>query len=243
MAVDFDALADATVRIISGQSSGSGFHFLRPEIIVTADHVVEDDRNAVEAIAEDGTSWSLRCRAHSPPTDYDFAIFEIDGTAPTRKPLLPPDQPEVPSRGTDVALAGFPHGIPHLLVQRGIVAGPNADKGFYIDVPVNAGNSGGPAVDEASGLVLGVVTASRFLQGDELEKMSQAAQQIEQYFAGIAGQGSVGIMGMDFGQFAQQVGQSNRLLAKALELNANTGLGIAVGIEYIVDECRKHGLL
>jgi len=48
---------------------------------------------------------------------------------------------------------------------------------------------------------------------------------------------------MDFGSFARLVGESNLLLARALELNANTGLGIAVAIDYVVDECRDQGLL
>jgi len=155
-AADFETLADATVRIDCGGSSGSGFHFLRPEIIVTADHVVEGNRNAVETMTEDGSAWNLRYLAHSPESDYDFAIFEVDGKVPAnRTTLLPPDQPQLPSRGTDVGLAGFPHGIPDLLVQRGIVAGPNADQGFYVDAPVNAGNSGGPVIDTANGSVIG----------------------------------------------------------------------------------------
>jgi hypothetical protein len=72
--------------------------------------------------------------------------------------------------------------------------------------------------------------------------MATQAQQLREHFEAAAGAGSIKMLGMDFGSFARMVAASNMLLGRALELNANTGLGIALGIGYALDECRARGL-
>ena len=39
----YEDLANATVQVICGESSGSGFHFRREDIVVTNHHVVQQN--------------------------------------------------------------------------------------------------------------------------------------------------------------------------------------------------------
>lgn len=167
-----EQVASATVQIIADSARGSGFHFLRPEIIVTNHHVVED-AGSVTALTERGEVMELEELSFSPAHEEDYAIYRVSrGLQETRKALMPADNTSVPSRGTPVLFSGFPHGLEDLLVQSASVAGPASEDIFYIDGSVNGGNSGGPVVDE-SGALRGIVTQRRFLGGDDLEEMAR----------------------------------------------------------------------
>ncbi|MFZ2004339.1 MAG: hypothetical protein WAV02_04600, partial [Stellaceae bacterium] len=51
------------------------------------------------------------------------------------------------------------------------------------------------------------------------------------YLRSVSGHGSVSIMGVDFGSFAQVMAESLNLIQQAMISNANTGIGIVRAIE------------
>ncbi len=214
----YDDTAGATVRIACGSASGSGFHFHHPGILVTCYHVIEHAPDSAEAFTESGERWELDFVGGSEPERFDFAIYQVVGDAPNAPVLLPDTAGELPPRGIEVVFAGFPHGVPDLLLQRATVAGVESDETCYLDGSVNGGNSGGPIVDAASG---------KAVPGSEdLEAMAAEAQALYAACRGI--QGGAFVMGIDFGAFAQMVARTNLLLRQLLEANANTGIGLRI---------------
>lgn len=232
----FEELAAATVQVICGPGRGSGFRLLDPSVVVTNQHVVEAGPNQARARLENGYEYPLTYLGGSPVGEHDFAVFH--GALPAAAPLEPAS-PGV-TRGQAVAFAGFPHGIEDLLVQTATVAGPFEDKGFYIDGSINGGNSGGPIADVETGSVVGVITQRRFMGGEPLDAMAAQAQGLAQHCQSLRGGGSVSIMGINFGEFADMLAQANLLIRDLLLANANAGLGMAFDIAHAAEECRKH---
>lgn len=238
----FQDAANATVRIESGESRGSGFHFLRPNIIVTNQHVVANG-DPVQAVTENGIAMALRLLASSPSNQHDYALFEVKGDVPPDRTVLRAKIIRPFARGLDILFSGFPHGISHLLVQRAVVAGLVSDRAFYIDGSVNGGNSGGPIIDIADGAVVGIVTQRRFLGAQDLAELKNAAEQIRAHCTAIAGRATVKIMGIDFGGFSQLMAEGMLLIREVLEANANSGIGIGFSIEYVHDKCAELGIV
>lgn len=238
----FKSLADATLRIESGCSAGSGFHFIRPDIVVTNNHVVEGTGAPVVAITERGLRFPLELLASSPTDQHDFAVYQIKRDVPADREVLRP-KPIVPvERGLEVLFSGFPHGLPHLLVHRAVISGSVTDTAFYLDGSVNGGNSGGPIVDAKDGMVIGIVTQRRFLGGANLEGLRAQAEQIRCHCQALAGQVSVSIMGIDFSEFSRLMAEGMLLMKEVLEANANSGIGIGFSIEFVAKRCAQLGI-
>ena len=238
-------LADATFRIECGNSSGSGFSFRQLNIIVTNYHVVNlhHTRNLPAfAITDDNQRISLQLLGFSTEDKYDFAIFRAESPIPNGRHFLVPKIYMPPDTGMDIIFSGFPHGIRDLLVHKAIVSGPFQHIGFYVDGSVNGGNSGGPIVEKKSGNVIGIVTQRRFLGIIELEGLRKEVFQLSKHLKAIEGQGSVAIMGIDFGSFAKMMGQSLIIIDQVLLANANSGIGIGFNIDYVNQEFDRLGL-
>jgi hypothetical protein len=238
----FRSTANATVCIENGRSRGSGFHFLRPEIIVTNRHVIVDPAVAIMAVTEDGVRLELELIDESSPTEHDFAILRSRSAPAAGRSVLRPKTVRPFERGMDVLFAGFPHGIPHLLVQRAVVCGLVSDHVFYLDGSVNGGNSGGPIVDSSDGKVVGVVTQRRFLGAEDLAQLSAQAEKVRGHCQAIAGRGRVEIMGINFGAFSQLMAEGMLLVREALAANANTGIGIGFSIAFAEAACQRLGV-
>ena len=240
----YNCLANATVAIECGTARGSGFHFIKPELIVTNYHVVQghiDQGIPTYAITKDNHKFDLQLLGSSPADAFDFAIFRIDGKISEDRQFLTPKVVDKIEIGMELVFAGFPHGIPDLLVQRAIVAGFFDAEKFYIDGSVNGGNSGGPIVDLFDGSLVGIVTQRRFLGGPELDELKAAAKQIQDHCQRVASVGNVQIMGIDFGSFSSLMSDAMLLIKKVLEANANTGIGIGYSSKFVKDECEKLG--
>ncbi|RMD48007.1 MAG: serine protease, partial [Ignavibacteria bacterium] len=242
----FQNIANATVRIECGSSRGSGFHFLRPDIVVTNHHVVAAHAGSgvpARAVTEQGQVMNLTLLISSPTDEHDFAVFQVNGSLPEGRYALQPRIPDSFDRGTEIVFSGFPHGIPHLLVQSAIISGRVNDSVFYIDGSVNGGNSGGPIIDRSDGAVIGIVTQRRFLGAQDLRQLAETANQLRDHCQRIAqGGGSVQIMGIDFGGFSRLMAEAMLLIGETLEANANTGIGIGFSIAFIFDACQKQGI-
>jgi hypothetical protein len=240
-----DSAASATLRIEHGDSRGSGFHFVNPVTVITNYHVIsgaEKGGNAIKGITERGDIFDLELVAFSPANQRDYAVLRVRGGIPAGRSALKPKILKPLPRGIDVLFAGFPHGIPHLLVQRAVVAGLITPEIFYIDGSVNGGNSGGPIIDAEDGAVIGVVTQRRFLGAPDLEALRKAAKRIQDHCDAIADRGSVQIMGIDFGGFSKLMAQGMILIQEVLEANANTGIGIGYAIEFAAARCAELGI-
>ena len=242
----FQNAADATVRIECGSSRGSGFHFIRPDIVVTNHHVVSEHEASsvpVTAVTEDGHQLNLTLLTSSPADQHDFAVFKVKGSVPGRRYVLQPRVPKSFERGTKIIFAGFPHGIPDLLVQSAIISGQLNDSVFYIDGSVNGGNSGGPIIDCSDGAVIGIVTQRRFLGAQDLRQLSQTADQLRRHCHQIAQSGGgVAIMGIDFGGFSRLMAEAMLLIGDTLEANANAGIGIGFSIVFVANSCEEQGI-
>ncbi|WP_020674486.1 S1 family peptidase [Geopsychrobacter electrodiphilus] len=238
-------LADSIFRIVCGQSSGSGFSFRSDAIVITNHHVIEAHLVAgqpIIAVTEGGQQFQTKLLSHSDKSQYDFAILEIRGPLPAGRNVLLPKPNQSTSRGERIAFAGFPHGIHDLLVHEAIISGPVNDHAFYIDGSVNGGNSGGPIVDVNTGGIIGIVTQRRFLGGQSLQQLGLQVSQLSQQCAGIANRGSVQIMGIDFGGFANMMAQGFGAMSQVIEANANSGIGIGFKIEFVNQEFERLGL-
>lgn len=237
----FQDAANSTVRIEAGNSRGSGFHFIRPNIIVTNHHVVANGA-PVQAVTEGGVVMPLRLLDSSPSNQYDYALFEVQGDVPQDRTVLQPKIINPFERGLEILFSGFPHGIPHLLIQSAVVAGLVSDRVFYIDGSVNGGNSGGPILDLSDGTVIGIVTQRRFLGSKNLADLRDAAEQIRIHCQAMVGRSSVQIMGIDFGGFSQLMAEGMLLIREVLEANANSGIGIGFSIDFVRDKCMSLGI-
>ena len=239
------SVSDATFRIECGPSSGSGFSYRHPRIVISNYHVIAPHltgASPIAAVTETGTHIPLRLLAHSLENQFDFAILEVQAPLPAGRHVLQPRVMTSVPRGVEVVFAGFPHGIPDLLVHEAIVSGPAQPQGFYIDGSVNGGNSGGPIVEKSSGDVIGIVTQRRFLGVIQLGQLRQGVGQLAQHCQAIAGKGQVVLMGVDFGKFAQMMAQGFMVIDQILQANANSGIGIGFRIEHVNQEYDRLGL-
>lgn len=242
----FEELARATLKINCGNSTGSGFHFLNEKIIITNCHVIIEavtKGQRITAVTEEKDIYELKLLSSSPPNEFDFAILQLAGEIERERIILQPKVQNYLERGTEICFSGYPHGIDDLLVHKAFISGPLANHAFYIDGSVNGGNSGGPIIDSADGTVIGIVTQRRFLGTIEARNIEQRSEELRQYCNSIAGRGSVQLMGIDFGQFAQLMAESFLLSQQIIQSNANTGIGIGFKIEYVVEECKRLNLI
>ena len=231
-----EELANATLRIVCGDSVGSGFHFRKKEIIITNHHVIEphfSQEVPITATTEQGEKFELKLLSHSPKNEFDYAILRSTTPINSQRTVLIPKVIPQLSRGSEILFSGFPHGIPDLLVHKAIVSAPINDVAFYIDGSINGGNSGGPIIDATDKTVIGIVTQRRFLGGPELDEIANKAKQLRAHCQQIAGRGRVVIMGINFGQFAALMSESTLLIEQVLKANANSGIGIGFRIEYV----------
>jgi hypothetical protein len=241
----YQDLANATLRIECGDSRGSGFHFLQPNIIITNYHVIADFHShaPIIAVTENEQRINLQLVTYSPVNEFDFAILTCEGALPSGRNVLHPKSLNSEVRGTEIAFSGFPHGIPHLIIQRAMISGQVNSVAFYIDGSVNGGNSGGPIVDFSDGKIIGIVTQRRFLGAQDLNQLQKAAKQLRNHCQQIAQTGSVRIMGIDFGGFSSLMAEAMLLIQEVLEANANTGIGIGYSIDFVAEKCKEAKLV
>lgn len=238
-------LADATFRIECDSSSGSGFSFRHESIVATNYHVIAPhmvNGSQIHVVTEAGVRIPAQLVGHSPENQYDFALLRLQAALPPGRQILQPKANVATPRGMATIFAGFPHGIHDLLVHEAVVSGPASPHSFYIDGSVNGGNSGGPIVEKATGELIGLVTQRRFLGVIQLGQLRQQVQQLAQHCQGVAGQGSVVIMGVNFSAFAQMMAQNFLVVDQLLQANANSGIGIGFSIQHINAEYSRLGM-
>ncbi len=132
-------------------------------LLITSSHVVEGAESVRLRV---GKAEPVAARVIADDPDVDLALLEATGLS---LPPLPVARTE-PGIGTDIAVVGYP--LADRLQSLGMGVQPSLSKGvlsaisqkeggsvLQVDVPVNPGNSGGPAFDWETGEVVGVVMA------------------------------------------------------------------------------------
>lgn len=143
----------AVVMIEAGASRGTGF-FVRPDLIVTNDHVVAG-ASAVTVRLHDGSGRAAR--VERTVADVDLALLRLSGAgSPT---VLPLGRSAGVRPGQEVIAIGSALGLQNT-VTRGIVSAQRRAGSVVLlqtDAAINPGNSGGPLLDR-QGVVVGVTT-------------------------------------------------------------------------------------
>jgi len=142
----------AVASIDTGSGRGSGF-FIRPDLVVTNNHVVEGQNSVTLRVG--GAQYTARVMTTSPAVD--LALLQVYnanpqqatlrlGTAATARP------------GEEVIAIGYALGALSNTVTRGIVSALRKAGSVTLiqtDAAINPGNSGGPLLDR-DGTVIGI---------------------------------------------------------------------------------------
>lgn len=152
---DLSKLLEATVVIHPTEvGTGSGFFISEDGLILTAAHVVEDQKSVR---VETKAGFTLNATVLRRNNDKDTALLKVDG----HNLACLNTAPSLPAVGTDLYAVGAPMGDElKFSVSKGIVSGiRNINDCDYIqtDTELNPGNSGGPLVNSA-GQVVGLVS-------------------------------------------------------------------------------------
>ncbi|MGB7799822.1 S1 family peptidase [Buttiauxella sp.] len=233
-------LANATFQVIAGDSLGSGFSFMREDLVVTNLHVVASccDLLALRQI----NSVTVKTEANERiggqilhiDGDNDFAIMRLQSPLPAGRTVLQPSIGFTPTRGKKLIFAGYPHGLPQLLTNEGIISAPLDNGRFALDGMVNGGNSGGPIIDRETGEAVGIVTQRRYILPPDAQQLSNEVVQLRGYLAQTAQHMSVEVMGVNFGHMADMFSRSLQMVSEMMNHNANPGIGTGFSLDPIV---------
>jgi S1-C subfamily serine protease len=156
-------LSEATVTVLVGAGSGTGFIVNREGWIVTNAHVAAGILEGAEILVRYDNRRDRQARVVAVDAEHDLALLQARD-APVVRPLLLADSDRV-AVGQNVLAFGSPFGLEGTITQ-GIVSArrdvPSAGGGtirnaIQTDAAMNPGNSGGPLVN-SRGDVIGVNT-------------------------------------------------------------------------------------
>jgi len=150
----YDALLDGVVTIGTADAFGSGFFVSADGLIVTNRHVVENEKTVSVRTRDGGVSLGQVIARNA---TKDLALVRVRSARISYLSLSPGGHA---GSGNEVIAIGTPEGL-DWSVSRGIVSAVRRTRSRLLiqtDAAVNMGNSGGPLIDLASGLVIGVNT-------------------------------------------------------------------------------------
>ena len=143
----------AVASIDAGNSRGSGF-FVRPDLVVTNNHVIEGQSSVT--LQAGGNKYTARVMSASPA--IDLALLQVYNANP-RQPTLRLGTAASARPGEEVIAIGYALGALSNTVTRGIVSAVRETQNnvtlIQTDAAINPGNSGGPLLDR-SGTVIGI---------------------------------------------------------------------------------------
>ncbi len=238
-------LANATFQVIAGDECGSGFSFLRDDIVVTNCHVVmplldvANKKTLGPAILVTESGQRLQAQIKKVDLNDDFAVMQLSESLPSGRVVLQPATDFIPTRGLKLIFAGYPHGYEELLTSEAIISAPLVAGKFAIDGMVNGGNSGGPIIDAESGLVIGLITRRRYPGGEKAKQLHEEASELRSYLEHVSQDTSVTIMGVDFGKLTDMFGRSLQVITELMKLNANPGIGIGYPIHPVSEAAKQ----
>ena len=143
----------AVASIDAGNSRGSGF-FVRPDLVVTNNHVIEGQSSVT--LQAGGNKYTARVMSASPA--IDLALLQVFNPNP-QQPTLRLGSAASARPGEEVIAIGYALGALSNTVTRGIVSAVRQTQNnvtlIQTDAAINPGNSGGPLLDR-SGTVIGI---------------------------------------------------------------------------------------
>jgi len=252
MIIRHQRVVNATVRIeVAGIPKGTGF-VAASDLIVTNYHVVKAiRRNAQGGISANiaqnitvrllgGTVLSakpLRGSESSQLSKYigkDYVLLKVNeiNLKPLQLGTLGDALP-----GSSIYIAGYPFGVDQPIVTKGMLSTKWKAPGYlgvgdkrnvaWLDVSMNAGNSGGPVIifgdTPEKDKVIGIATFN-------LNPFAQRAGELATFARQTRERGSVSVMGINIGGFAELVGNALR--------ENSLGVGGCVAIEYVKEDLK-----
>ncbi|WP_130734937.1 trypsin-like peptidase domain-containing protein [Flavobacterium sp. J27] len=160
-----DTLKNATFKILTSSSTGSGFYFKNEDVIITNHHVVQGYKKVA---IEDVNQNRVIANVILINPDIDIAVLKTETPLLIDPSFSINDSLHVSTRQKVYAL-GYPFGMPFTITE-GIVSNPeqhmNGKHFVQTDAAINPGNSGGPLVTE-DGILVGV-NSSKFNNADNM---------------------------------------------------------------------------
>lgn len=169
----------ALVFVLNGKgevtSKGSGFVYIRGDILVTCNHVVEvKDISDIKVKFPEYDEF-IDAKVVIRDEEHDLALLKLTNTNPGGRPLVRASEDKI-KEGMPVVFSGFPLSLTNLTTHQGILSAIIKDVTgvtiYLIDGTVNAGNSGCPLMT-SEGQVIGVVNAKRRENSDILRRVEE----------------------------------------------------------------------
>ncbi len=252
MIIRHQRVINATVRIeVAGKPKGTGF-VVANDLIVTNYHVVQDiSSNAQGGLSakiaqkvtvrlSDGAVLSaipLRGSERSQLLKYigkDYVLLKVNEVN-----LRPLQLGELGNAlpGSSIYIAGYPFGVDQPIVTKGMLTTKweapgnlgigDSRKVAWLDVSMNAGNSGGPVIligdAPEKDHVIGIATFN-------LNPFAKRAGELATFARQTRERGTVSIMGINIVAFAELVGNALR--------ENSLGVGGCVAIEYVKEDLK-----
>ena len=150
-----EAYKDAVIQIATPYSIGTGFYLAEPDLIVTNEHVVKDNK---EVVIEGKGVTRMTCPVIYLDPMYDLAFIKAPKVHQFSNIYLNHQKSII--EGDTVLAVGHPFGLKYTATQ-GIISNiahkENEIDYIQHDAALNPGNSGGPLIDN-EGKVIGVNT-------------------------------------------------------------------------------------
>jgi S1-C subfamily serine protease len=231
-------------------TSGTGFKIIGNKIL-TNNHVFAcpnavrtvitffnvDGVTSSQEIIYDQSDFNKLLIIGDPIDGWDFALLTASDFNTIPGLYLSPETQKT-QIGSDVYFLGFPLQSESLTIHSGNISAKykhsSGIKYIQIDGSINAGNSGGPLIDLATGCVIGLITRKNT---GLTEKFSELKDSFQKNMIQLENKGaSISIGGVD-PVHALKITQSQLdLLSDEISRSSNVGIGYA----FELDEIRQH---
>lgn len=161
-----DRYRDTIIQIATPYSTGTGFMLPDMQLVVTNNHIVQDNREVV--VRGEQLPKQLATVVYADPR-YDLAFLRMQGPFGTPTAAVALGDDEALSEGDTVVSIGHPFGLEFSITQ-GVISNTNREvegvRYLQHDAALNPGNSGGPLINR-DGAVVGINTLG-VEQGDNI---------------------------------------------------------------------------
>jgi serine protease Do len=161
-----DRYRDSIIQIATPYSTGTGFLLPDKQLVVTNNHIVQDNREVV--VRGDRLPKQLATVVYADPK-YDLAFLRMQDPFDVAPEAVALGNDEKLTEGDVVVSIGHPFGLEFSITQ-GIISNANREvenvRYLQHDAALNPGNSGGPLIDR-QGTIVGINTLG-VEQGDNI---------------------------------------------------------------------------
>jgi len=226
-----------TVRVdvsVNGENgNGTGLIVDKNGTILTCDHVTyprNQEPDTINITTDDGSTYETEIISRD--VSHDLALLKTKSLS-GKVNFVKFDDVVL---GEDCYIFGYPIGLPHLSLSKGIVSAKGkslvkqlAFNSIQLDARINGGNSGGPVYQASSGKVMGIVTMKYVPFFTKVTELQQFVKKLPV----LSGKG-IGIAGIDWNQFFNYVNESVKRTSEALML-VQVGIGWAIPSDFCID--------